>query len=350
MPDRNGTVRSGSVRDEQKNERTGSEPRTRPEPRRTELDPEPSVSVPVPVLEFENFRFLGRFSVPTFLKNSVLGSISSGSSSTGSRPILQHNHQVFGRTEPDRTETEIESNKNPGPRIGLKYVQSGPIDPTKEYLAEYMILSDADSRPPMLDKDLEWSVRTKKYDELSAAEKIQADCDMKATNIIFQGLPADIYSFVNHHREMIQLLVSIKQWLFNNCSFFETEDLDTYDSDCDDLLTTQAVLMANISNYGYEVISEELQVIDKQLVEQLRFDDSCETEMYVMLEWMNDRIKFVMDNEMSNIDSVELILVVMVKNIVEVEDCCKRMDKCYSEVVSSVNLQRMQVDLDRIHA
>ncbi|GKG19596.1 hypothetical protein Tco_0376695, partial [Tanacetum coccineum] len=26
---------------------------------------------------------------------------------------------------------------------------------------------------------------------------------------------------------------------------FQTEDLDTYDSDCDDLSTTQAVLMAN---------------------------------------------------------------------------------------------------------
>nr|GEU57607.1 hypothetical protein [Tanacetum cinerariifolium] len=35
-----------------------------------------------------------------------------------------------------------------------------------------------------------------------------------------------------------------------------TEDLDTYDFDCDDLLNAQAVLMANISNYGYDVISE----------------------------------------------------------------------------------------------
>nr|GFA57069.1 hypothetical protein [Tanacetum cinerariifolium] len=33
-----------------------------------------------------------------------------------------------------------------------------------------------------------------------AAEKIQADCDMKATNIILQGLPSDIYLPVNHHR------------------------------------------------------------------------------------------------------------------------------------------------------
>nr|GEX33248.1 hypothetical protein [Tanacetum cinerariifolium] len=37
---------------------------------------------------------------------------------------------------------------------------------------------------------------------------------------------------------------------------FQTEDLDTYDSDCDDLSTVQAVLMANISNYGYDIILE----------------------------------------------------------------------------------------------
>ncbi|GJY57642.1 integrase, catalytic region, zinc finger, CCHC-type containing protein [Tanacetum coccineum] len=54
---------------------------------------------------------------------------------------------------------------------------------------------------------------TKKYEELSATEKIQADCDLKATNIILQGLPSDVYSLVNHHRvtkdlwERVQLLM-----------------------------------------------------------------------------------------------------------------------------------------------
>ncbi|GJU88788.1 retrovirus-related pol polyprotein from transposon TNT 1-94 [Tanacetum coccineum] len=33
--------------------------------------------------------------------------------------------------------------------------------------------------------------RTKKYEEFSATEKIQADCDLKATNIILQGLLSD---------------------------------------------------------------------------------------------------------------------------------------------------------------
>nr|GEU52182.1 hypothetical protein [Tanacetum cinerariifolium] len=41
---------------------------------------------------------------------------------------------------------------------------------------------------------------------------------------------------------------------------FQTEDLDTYDSNCDDLSNAQAVLMANISNYGSDVISEAQQV------------------------------------------------------------------------------------------
>ncbi|GKB31750.1 hypothetical protein Tco_0871151 [Tanacetum coccineum] len=113
-----------------------------------------------------------------------------------------------------------------------------------------MTLSGADNRTPVLDKDLydSWKsrmelymqnrehgrmilesvehgpliwptveknsmIRTKKYVELSTANKIQADCDMKATSIILQGLPADIYSLVNHHRvakdlwERVQLLM-----------------------------------------------------------------------------------------------------------------------------------------------
>nr|GEU61887.1 hypothetical protein [Tanacetum cinerariifolium] len=35
-----------------------------------------------------------------------------------------------------------------------------------------------------------------------------------------------------------------------------TEDLDTYDSDCDDVSNAKAVLMANISKYGFDVFSE----------------------------------------------------------------------------------------------
>ncbi|GJW90139.1 hypothetical protein Tco_0167692 [Tanacetum coccineum] len=117
-------------------------------------------------------------------------------------------------------------------------------------LVEFMILSGADNRPPMLEKHLydSWKsrvelymqnrehgrmilesvehgpliwptieengvTRTKKYEELSATEKIQAYCILKATNIILQGLPSDVYSLVNHHIvakdlwERVQLLM-----------------------------------------------------------------------------------------------------------------------------------------------
>ncbi|GJU02266.1 integrase, catalytic region, zinc finger, CCHC-type containing protein [Tanacetum coccineum] len=129
----------------------------------------------------------------------------------------------------------------------------------KNTLAEYMILFGSDNRPPMLDKDLydSWKsrmvlymqnreyrrmilesvehgpliwptveengvIRTKKYAKLSAAEKIQANCDMKATNIILQGLPADIYSLVNHHRvakdlwKRVQLMMQVNTKFLNS--------------------------------------------------------------------------------------------------------------------------------------
>ncbi|GKE04506.1 hypothetical protein Tco_1396524 [Tanacetum coccineum] len=55
--------------------------------------------------------------------------------------------------------------------------------------------------------------RPRKYSELSATDAIQADCDVKATNIILQGLPPEVYELVSNHRiakelwEIIQLLM-----------------------------------------------------------------------------------------------------------------------------------------------
>ncbi|GKE16732.1 hypothetical protein Tco_1424309, partial [Tanacetum coccineum] len=43
-------------------------------------------------------------------------------------------------------------------------------------------------------------VRSKTYEELSNKEKLQADYDLKATNIVLQGLPLDVYALVNHHK------------------------------------------------------------------------------------------------------------------------------------------------------
>nr|GEW59797.1 hypothetical protein [Tanacetum cinerariifolium] len=55
--------------------------------------------------------------------------------------------------------------------------------------------------------------RPKKYSELSATKAIQADCYVKETNIILQGLPPEVYALVSNHKfvkelwERIQMLM-----------------------------------------------------------------------------------------------------------------------------------------------
>nr|GEZ70006.1 hypothetical protein [Tanacetum cinerariifolium] len=116
--------------------------------------------------------------------------------------------------------------------------------------ADKAILSGADNHPPMLEKDmydsckirmelymmnrqhgimilesvengpLLWPTveengvtRPKKCSELSATEANQANCDIKATNVILQGLPPEVYALVSNHKvakelwEIIQLLM-----------------------------------------------------------------------------------------------------------------------------------------------
>ncbi|GJW60170.1 integrase, catalytic region, zinc finger, CCHC-type containing protein, partial [Tanacetum coccineum] len=65
-----------------------------------------------------------------------------------------------------------------------------------------MMLNSVQNGPliwPIVTKE-DGTTRTKKYEELSATKKIQADCDCKATNIVLQGLPPDVYAIVNHHK------------------------------------------------------------------------------------------------------------------------------------------------------
>ncbi|GKA99775.1 hypothetical protein Tco_0827769 [Tanacetum coccineum] len=103
-------------------------------------------------------------------------------------------------------------------------------------LAENMIVAGGDNRPPMLDKSMynSWKsrmilyirgkehgriilnsilngplvygtikvdgvIRTKTYEELSNQEKLQDNYDVRATNIFLQCLPPDVYYLVNHH-------------------------------------------------------------------------------------------------------------------------------------------------------
>nr|GEV18731.1 hypothetical protein [Tanacetum cinerariifolium] len=240
-------------------------------------------------------------------------------------------------------------------------------------LADKAILFGADNRPLMLEKDMydSWKskmelymmnrqhgrmileslengpllwptveenrvTRPKKYYELSTTEAIQADCDVKATNIILQGLPPEVYALVSNHKvakelwERIQLLMQgtsltkqerelfqkaddsidainhmmsfltavvtsrneawfkdkvllvqaqangqilheeelefladpgiaeaqTTQYVITNNAAYQADDLDAYDSDCDEINSTKIALMVNLSHYGSDNLAE----------------------------------------------------------------------------------------------
>nr|GEX70947.1 hypothetical protein [Tanacetum cinerariifolium] len=67
-----------------------------------------------------------------------------------------------------------------------------------------MILESVEHNPLLWPTVEEGEVtRLKKYSELSAAEAIQADCDVKETNIILQGLPLEFYVLVSTHKDKL---------------------------------------------------------------------------------------------------------------------------------------------------
>nr|GFD46226.1 hypothetical protein [Tanacetum cinerariifolium] len=79
---------------------------------------------------------------------------------------------------------------------------------------EIMIIESVENGPLLWPTIEENEVtRPKRYSELSTTEAIQADCDVKATNIILQGLPPEVYALVSNHKvikelwERIQLLM-----------------------------------------------------------------------------------------------------------------------------------------------
>nr|GEU61518.1 hypothetical protein [Tanacetum cinerariifolium] len=172
--------------------------------------------------------------------------------------------------------------------------------------------------------------RPKKYSELSATEAIQADSDVKETNIILQGLPPEHEFHVNevhlmHERnshllalvathQMTQTVICYNckgegymskqctkpkrkrddSWFKDkvllvkaqaNCQILHEEELaffpdlgiaeaqpiqtvithnvayqannlDAYDSDCDEINTVKVTLMANLSHYGLDDLAE----------------------------------------------------------------------------------------------
>nr|GEX86749.1 hypothetical protein [Tanacetum cinerariifolium] len=254
-------------------------------------------------------------------------------------------------------------------------------------LADKAILSGADNRPPMLEKDMydSWKsrmelymlniqhgrmilesiengpllwptveenrvTRPKKYSELSSTKAIQDDYDVKATNIILQGHPPKVYALVSTHKvakelwESIQMLMqgtsltkqesrrqnsltagmsrqytsgpsgtnfgkqmvivcynckreghTLKQctkpkrkrdeawfkdkmllYVITNNAAYQADDMDAYDSDCDEINSAKIALMANLSHYGSDNLAE---VHNQNNVTNNVIDQDVQTEL-----------------------------------------------------------------------
>ncbi|GJY69718.1 hypothetical protein Tco_0472700 [Tanacetum coccineum] len=100
-----------------------------------------------------------------------------------------------------------------------------------------MILASVEKGPLVWSTiTVDGATRPKEYTELTTAETIQADCDIKAINIILQGIPPEIYALVSQHRvakdiwEKIQLLMQgtslTKQE--RECKLYDEFDKFTY--------------------------------------------------------------------------------------------------------------------------
>nr|GEX34440.1 reverse transcriptase domain-containing protein [Tanacetum cinerariifolium] len=97
------------------------------------------------------------------------------------------------------------------PKVGKKEASA-----KDKSMAIYMIQSCGTEGPLVIEVEIGGYMIhriPKKYSELSTTEALQADCDVKETNIILQGHPPEVYALVSNHKvakelwERIQLLM-----------------------------------------------------------------------------------------------------------------------------------------------
>nr|GFB12021.1 hypothetical protein [Tanacetum cinerariifolium] len=169
-----------------------------------------------------------------------------------------------------------------------------------------MILESVESGPLLWPSIEENGVtRLKKYSELSPTEAIQADCDVKPTNIILQGLPPEVYELVSTHKvakelwERIQMLMQgtslIKQ--DRECKLYNEFDKFSYmkgESLCDYYLRFS--LLLNGMNI-YTMKLEQFQV-------NIKFLNTLPPEWS---KFVTD-VKLVRDLHITNVDQLHAYL------------------------------------------
>ncbi|GJR85433.1 retrovirus-related pol polyprotein from transposon TNT 1-94 [Tanacetum coccineum] len=151
---------------------------------------------------------------------------------------------------------------------------------------------------------------------------------------------------------------------------FQTEDLDTYDSDCDDLSTAQAVLMANISNYGSDIIlevpnSETYQNdIDNQSVHALQDFEQSPVMDFIIREYLwiakiilyslylqETQLATIQDtNLQAQQDSMILSVIEQITLILEEESRSKMFEKAKDPEVIAKKISHKTIDYEKLNS
>ncbi|GJY34639.1 hypothetical protein Tco_0419108 [Tanacetum coccineum] len=87
--------------------------------------------------------------------------------------------------------------------------------------------------------------RPRTYEDLSDTEKKQYDADVRATNIVLQGLPKDIYKLINHNIEEKSILDNVKMLLAGSELTKEDRESQLYD----EFERFKMLLSENINEY-----------------------------------------------------------------------------------------------------
>ncbi|GKA75698.1 hypothetical protein Tco_0782076 [Tanacetum coccineum] len=142
--------------------------------------------------------------------------------------------------------------------------------------------------------------RPRVYSDLSPEDKERYNADIRATNILLQGLPKDIYSLINHYigagaagyggaqnrvgnvnpgqaRQVLRQDVAdassgerggIRYLALNVYNMFQADDCDAFNSDVDEAPTTQTMFMANLSS-AYPVYDEVGPSYDSEIISEV---------------------------------------------------------------------------------
>nr|GEU32861.1 hypothetical protein [Tanacetum cinerariifolium] len=120
-----------------------------------------------------------------------------------------------------------------------------------------------------------------------------------------------------HHALRKKAIGQASQTSILNNSAFQTEDLDAYDLDYDDVLNAKVNLMANLSNYGYDVISENKSCDNQNALDILQYFENNDLKAQLQVKdtticKLKEHIKSMRENDKEekvkhDIDEIETI-------------------------------------------